>query len=75
MDCAKILDAMTLTSIVPLTAVTLEMEKKDAHSFLFSVSNHLRDMGREIDGPVTNVIGLGERFYWRGVWFRVVEAY
>ena len=75
MDCAKILDAMTLTSVVPITAVTLEMQKKDAASFLFSVSKSLRDMGREIDGPVTNVIGLGERFYWRGVWFRVVEAY
>lgn len=75
MDCAKILDSMTLISTAPLTAVTLEMQKKDAAAFLFAVSKHLCDMGREINGPVTDVIGLGERFYWRGVWFRVVEAY
>lgn len=75
MNAVKVLDAMTIgfTSEADITTATLEMSRKHAMEFLFSVSKHFQEMRRE-DGPVRDIIGPGQPFYYRGTWFRVVEA-
>lgn len=74
MDAVKILDGLTIgcASTVDITTVTLEMSRKQGMEFLFSVSKNFQDMRRE-EGEIRNIIGLGQPFYYRGTWFRVVE--
>lgn len=74
MDAVKILDALTIgsASIVDITSVTLEMSWKQGMEFMFAVSKHYHEMRRE-DGQVRDIIGLGQPFYYRGTWFRVIE--
>lgn len=75
MNAVKLLDAMTIgyASEADITSVTLEMSGKDAMAFLFDVSKWFQESRRE-GGPVRDFINLGQPFYYRGTWFRVVEA-
>lgn len=53
--------------------VTLEMNLKDAMRLLFSVSKHFQMM-QSLDGPVRDMMAMGQPFYYRGTWFRVIQS-
>lgn len=73
-DVVKILDGMTIGcgGSIDVTRVTLEMSRKHGMEFLFALSREFQNVRQE-DGPVRDIIGMGQPFYYRGTWFRVVE--
>ncbi len=75
LNAIKILDAMTLgcAGDIDIRVVTLEMSLKDAMRFLFLVSKHFQLMQR-LEGPVRDMLALGQPFYYRGTWFRVIQS-
>ena len=74
MDAIKILDAMTLgcAGYIDVRVGTLEMSDKDGMRFLFAVSKHFQEMQR-LTGEVRDIFGMGQPFYYRGTWFRVIQ--
>lgn len=71
MKAYEVLDGFVLSSEM-LKAATLEMDRFSANKFLFDVSKHFENLSGNF-GAVRNVIGLGEKFSYKGVYFRVVE--